>query len=151
MRFGTPAVRAVFSDRALISRYIKVEVALARTESRCGVIPTDTADEIAARSTIDALDFRPPAPLRPTCRHTAIIIGHSRRRMGRSEGPATICQTLVSSDGSIGIAAASTGGNATAKRPIEIVGRPRPIASLKKPARRNAAAMKRYVASTTEV
>ena len=37
--FGTPGMRAVFSDYALISRYVEVEVALARAEARCGVIP----------------------------------------------------------------------------------------------------------------
>ena len=37
--FGTPRMRGVFSDHALISRYVEVEVALARAEARCGVIP----------------------------------------------------------------------------------------------------------------
>ena len=37
--FGTPAMRAIFSDHALIERYVEVEVALARAEARCGVIP----------------------------------------------------------------------------------------------------------------
>lgn len=55
--FGTPAMRAVFSDHALITRYVEVEVALAKAEARCGVIPQDAADEIAARSSVDALDF----------------------------------------------------------------------------------------------
>ena len=34
--FGTQAMRDVFSDRTLISRYIEVEVALARAQGRCG-------------------------------------------------------------------------------------------------------------------
>jgi 3-carboxy-cis,cis-muconate cycloisomerase len=55
--FGTPAMRAVFSDHALIGRYIEVEVALARAEARCGVIPAEAAEQIAARSTIEGLDF----------------------------------------------------------------------------------------------
>ena len=37
--FGTPRMREVFSDLALISRYAEVEVALAKAEARCGVIP----------------------------------------------------------------------------------------------------------------
>ena len=37
--FGTPAMRAIFADSALVSRYIEVEVALARAQGRCGVIP----------------------------------------------------------------------------------------------------------------
>jgi 3-carboxy-cis,cis-muconate cycloisomerase len=55
--FGTPAMREVFSDLALVSRYAEVEVALAKAEARCGVIPQEAADEIAARTDVAALDF----------------------------------------------------------------------------------------------
>src|SRR5215212_976873 len=55
--FGTPRMREVFSDYALISRYVEVEIALARAEARCGVIPTEAAEEIAAKCNLDALDF----------------------------------------------------------------------------------------------
>jgi len=55
--FGTPRMREVFSDRALIARYIEVEIALARAQARCGIIPADAADAIAQRCDIDALDF----------------------------------------------------------------------------------------------
>src|SRR5579871_4271834 len=55
--FGTPQMRAVFSDRALIARYVEVEIALARAEARCGVIPAEAAAAIAQRCNIDALDL----------------------------------------------------------------------------------------------
>ena len=55
--FGTPGMREVFSDRALVGRYIEVEVALARAEARRGVIPAEAAERIAARSDLDALDW----------------------------------------------------------------------------------------------
>ena len=55
--FGTPSMRAIFSDHALIERYVEVEVALARAEARCGVIPADAADEIAHKSNAAAFDF----------------------------------------------------------------------------------------------
>lgn len=55
--FGTPAIRAVFSDRALVERYIEVEIALARAEAACGAIPADAADEIAAKANFDGLDL----------------------------------------------------------------------------------------------
>lgn len=55
--FGTPAMREVFSDFALISRYAEVEVALAKAEARCGVIPAEAALEIAKRTDVAALDF----------------------------------------------------------------------------------------------
>ncbi|WP_338722832.1 adenylosuccinate lyase family protein [Pseudomonas tolaasii] len=55
--FGTAEMRGVFSDKALIERYIEVEVALARAEARCGVIPSEAAEQIAELSRYDALDL----------------------------------------------------------------------------------------------
>ncbi len=55
--FGTPAMREVFSDFSLISRYAEVEVALAKAEARCGVIPVGAAQEIAKRTDVSAFDF----------------------------------------------------------------------------------------------
>jgi 3-carboxy-cis,cis-muconate cycloisomerase len=54
--FGTAQAREVFSDRSLIRRYVEVEIALARAEARCGVIPADAADQIAARSNPSGFD-----------------------------------------------------------------------------------------------
>ena len=58
-----------FSDHALISRYVEVEVALARAEARCGVIPETAAEEIAARVNVDTLDF-------DHLRHETDIVGY---------------------------------------------------------------------------
>src|SRR4051812_50027879 len=55
--FGTAEMREVFSDLNSISRYVAVEIALARAEARCGVIPSEAADEIAKRTDVSALDF----------------------------------------------------------------------------------------------
>jgi 3-carboxy-cis,cis-muconate cycloisomerase len=55
--FGTAAMREVFSDLATITRYAEIEVALAKAEARCGVIPADAAEEIARRTDVAALDF----------------------------------------------------------------------------------------------
>ena len=55
--FGTPAMREVFSDFSLISRYVAVEIALARAEARCGVIPAEAAEQIATRTDVAAFDF----------------------------------------------------------------------------------------------
>jgi 3-carboxy-cis,cis-muconate cycloisomerase len=55
--FGTPAMREVFSDLSLISRYAEVEIALAKAEARCGVIPAQAAEEIAKRTDVSTLDF----------------------------------------------------------------------------------------------
>jgi 3-carboxy-cis,cis-muconate cycloisomerase len=55
--FGTPAMREVFSDFSLISRYAEVEIALAKAEARCGVIPVEAAEQIAKRTDVSAFDF----------------------------------------------------------------------------------------------
>lgn len=55
--FGTPEMRNVFNDFALVQRYAEVEVALAKAEARCGVIPQEAADEIARRVNVEELDF----------------------------------------------------------------------------------------------
>lgn len=67
--FGTPAMREVFSDRRLIARYIEVEVALARSEARCGVIPAEAAEVIARESKLDRIDF-------DHMRHETDIVGY---------------------------------------------------------------------------
>src|SRR3981081_2037031 len=54
--FGTPAMREVFSDLRLISRYAEVEIALAKAEARCGVIPAEAAAEIAKRTDVARAD-----------------------------------------------------------------------------------------------
>jgi len=55
--FGTPHMREVFSDWSLVGRYIDIEIALARAQARCGVIPAGAAASIAAESRIDRIDF----------------------------------------------------------------------------------------------
>ncbi|NVO14011.1 MAG: adenylosuccinate lyase family protein [Rhodoplanes sp.] len=55
--FGTPAMRDVFSDFARVSRYVEVEVALAKAEARCGVIPPEAAADIERLAKADELDF----------------------------------------------------------------------------------------------
>jgi 3-carboxy-cis,cis-muconate cycloisomerase len=55
--FGTPAMRGVFGDHALVGRYIEVEIALAKAEAKCGVIPPEAAAAIAKHPGISALDF----------------------------------------------------------------------------------------------
>src|SRR5262249_37617299 len=55
--FGTPRMRELFSDRALIQRYIDAEIALAKAEARVGVIPADAAAVIARESKIERIDF----------------------------------------------------------------------------------------------
>jgi 3-carboxy-cis,cis-muconate cycloisomerase len=67
--FGTERMREVFSDRALIARYIEVEVALARAEARCGVIPAEAAEVIERESKLERIDF-------DHMRHETDIVGY---------------------------------------------------------------------------
>lgn len=55
--FGTPAMRDIFSDLALVQRYIDVEVALAQAQARCGVIPAEAARVIAREAQLARIDF----------------------------------------------------------------------------------------------
>ncbi|MDP1686398.1 3-carboxy-cis,cis-muconate cycloisomerase [Hydrogenophaga sp.] len=67
--FGTQAMRDVFSDHKLIARYIEVEVALAKAQARCGVIPQEAADTIARESRLERIDF-------DHMRHETDIVGY---------------------------------------------------------------------------
>ena len=55
--FGTPAMRAIFEDAALLARYTEVEVALARAQGRLGVIPAQAANDIATGCDSSKLDL----------------------------------------------------------------------------------------------
>src|SRR6201996_1233540 len=55
--FGTPGMRAVFSDHALVGRYVEVEIALAKAEAKCGGIPREAAEAIARHPGVSALNF----------------------------------------------------------------------------------------------
>lgn len=55
--FGTAEMRGVFSDEALVGRYLEVEAALARAQARCGVVPKDAAAAIDAASRSIVIDY----------------------------------------------------------------------------------------------
>jgi 3-carboxy-cis,cis-muconate cycloisomerase len=54
--FGTPRMREIFSDHTLVAHYINLEIALAKAQARCGVIPVEAAEQIAARARFESLD-----------------------------------------------------------------------------------------------
>jgi 3-carboxy-cis,cis-muconate cycloisomerase len=56
-QFGTPAMRAIFSDEGLVRNYVKVEVALALAQGKLGVIPAEAAGTIAKAANADAVDL----------------------------------------------------------------------------------------------
>ncbi len=55
--FGTPAMRAIFSDETLVQRYLDVEAALARVQARIGLIPEEAAKEIESKCDVTRVDF----------------------------------------------------------------------------------------------
>jgi 3-carboxy-cis,cis-muconate cycloisomerase len=55
--FGTPAMRAAFSDEAAVRRWVEVEVALAAAEARAGVIPAEAAAAIRQGARPDEIDL----------------------------------------------------------------------------------------------
>lgn len=55
--FGTPAMRAIWSDEAQVARFVEVEVALAKAQARLGLIPMDAATAIATTADAAVMDM----------------------------------------------------------------------------------------------
>jgi 3-carboxy-cis,cis-muconate cycloisomerase len=49
--YGTPAMRAVWSDHNLLQKWLDFEAALARAEVPAGIVPPEAAAEITRTST----------------------------------------------------------------------------------------------------
>jgi len=56
-RFGTQAMRDLWSDRATIARWLEVEAALAAVEAELGLVPEKAAREIGRKARIENLDL----------------------------------------------------------------------------------------------
>lgn len=55
--YGTPAMRAVFDDSALLQKWLDYEAALARAEATVGLIPKSAADEITRKARAELFDL----------------------------------------------------------------------------------------------
>ena len=55
--FGSDAMRAVFSERGQVQKWLDVEAALARVQGRLGIIPEDAAAEISGKADADLIDM----------------------------------------------------------------------------------------------
>ena len=55
--YSTAEMREVWSDGAMIQRWLDVEAALARAEARLGIIPAAAADEISRKARVELLDL----------------------------------------------------------------------------------------------
>jgi 3-carboxy-cis,cis-muconate cycloisomerase len=67
--FGTAEMRAVFTDEALVGRYVEAEVALARAQARLDVVPAAAAKAIEAAATTLSVDY-------DKLRHETEIVGY---------------------------------------------------------------------------
>jgi len=55
--FDSPAMRAIWDDRAMIQRWLDVESALAAVEAELGLVPRSAAKEIARKARVELLDL----------------------------------------------------------------------------------------------
>jgi 3-carboxy-cis,cis-muconate cycloisomerase len=55
--FGTAAMRALFSDDAMVQRYLDVEAALARAQANVGIVPPEAAAAITAVAEVGRIDW----------------------------------------------------------------------------------------------
>jgi 3-carboxy-cis,cis-muconate cycloisomerase len=55
--FGTPEMRAVFSDEGYLQACLDTEAALARAQASVGMIPKEAAREITAKAQLECLDM----------------------------------------------------------------------------------------------
>jgi adenylosuccinate lyase len=56
-RYGSPAMRAIWSDRAMVQRWLDVEAALAAVEADLGLVPRSAARAIVRRARVELLDL----------------------------------------------------------------------------------------------
>ena len=55
--FGTAAMRALFTDEAMVQRYLDVEAALARAQAGIGIVPAAAAEAITAVAEVGRIDW----------------------------------------------------------------------------------------------
>jgi adenylosuccinate lyase/3-carboxy-cis,cis-muconate cycloisomerase len=55
--YSTPELTDIFDEKTRISRWLKIEAALAEVQGKLGIIPRDAADEISRKASIENLDL----------------------------------------------------------------------------------------------
>ena len=55
--FGTAEMRALFTDEAIVQRYLDVEAALARAQAKVGIVPDGAAAAITAVADVSRIDW----------------------------------------------------------------------------------------------
>ncbi len=101
--FGSADMRALFAERALVQRYIEVEIALARAQAKVGVIPAEAAEAIARAADIGRLDWTRMAeetgivgyPILPLVHQLAAMCGEAGRYLHWGATTQDIMDTAV--------------------------------------------------------
>ena len=55
--FGSAAMRSLFSDTAMVQRYLDVEAALARAQAKIGIVPAAAVTAITAVAQVERVDW----------------------------------------------------------------------------------------------
>ncbi|UFN48538.1 3-carboxy-cis,cis-muconate cycloisomerase [Roseomonas sp. OT10] len=82
--YGTDAMRAAVGERAWLARMLEVEAALARAESRLGIIPESAGPAISAAARIEAIDM---AALAASTRNTGYPVVGLVKQLTALAGP----------------------------------------------------------------
>ncbi|WP_165839986.1 class-II fumarase/aspartase family protein [Motiliproteus coralliicola] len=83
--FGTPAMRTVFSDRAMVQKWLDVEVALAKSQAELGMIPASSAQAIAEVAKLENIDFdKLRAKTNKVGRGVNPLLGQLRKKGGKA-------------------------------------------------------------------
>lgn len=84
--FGTPEMRAVWSEENRLRQQIEVEVALAKAEGELGVIPAEAAEKIAKSVDANVLDFNQLADEAVKLKHTFMATINALQRQSGEAG-----------------------------------------------------------------
>lgn len=60
--FGTQEIRDIFTDDAYVRRMIDTEAALARAQSKAGVIPAEVGEKLTKALNTAAIEYEDHAP-----------------------------------------------------------------------------------------
>ncbi|MBS7812445.1 3-carboxy-cis,cis-muconate cycloisomerase [Roseococcus pinisoli] len=82
--YGTDPMRAAMGERAFLQRMLDFEAALARAQSRLGIVPAEAAAAITAAAAVDGLDF---AALAEATRNTGYPVVGLVKQLTAASGP----------------------------------------------------------------
>ncbi|NJL83418.1 MAG: adenylosuccinate lyase [Chloroflexaceae bacterium] len=73
-RYGSPEMRDLFSDRARYQFYLDIEAALARVQSRLGMIPPEAGSALTKKANIDLISLERVRELERETKHEVVSL-----------------------------------------------------------------------------